>query len=244
MILRNTIKWELRKWWSLLAWTFGVLAVLWAVLVFIPVPQEYWHDAFNLIIGTAILLAGANAAFLGLLMIFAYPFLLSFGDLHKSALLEHQTARPYAYKLFIRLVLNVITYMLGIGVLSVTMRLLQRFEMWVDRDWFSNMLADSPVILLPMVYILAVGAPLVLLCGYKYFDVALSGLGNKIDGLDATGFFATGALTGSFPFMERIFEWLPFTAALAIMTIAYIAIAIVAVILISRFLDRFSEVSV
>ena len=244
MILRNTIKWELRKYYYRAGLPLVYLVIAWVILLIMPVSRDDWNALIDSILIMLLTTMALWAMAVGLYMILFHPFSTAFCDLHKATLIEHQTSRPYAYKLYVRIVLNIITFFAGVGVLWVTLRILQRFETWVDRAWFSNMLADSPVVMLPLVFMFAVGAPLMLLFGWRYFDLVLSKRHNDIDGLDITAMLAAGALTGLFAFMERIFQWMPFPAAVVIVTIVYIVITIVAVLLISRFIDRFAEVSV
>ncbi|MCL1884078.1 MAG: hypothetical protein FWF81_10055 [Defluviitaleaceae bacterium] len=184
MYIRATIKWELRKYMYRVGISIGFLLGSWAVLLLMPVPSDSWFAIFDAIAFILIFTAGVTAVLVGIYMVLIHPYYAAFGDFHKASLIEHQTSRTYSYKLCARILLNIFTYFIGLGSIWVTMALLQRFEAWADSDWFSGMLVDSTAFLIPMVFVFALGVPLVLLIGVNFLESALSGRGSNLDSLD------------------------------------------------------------
>ncbi|MCL2203980.1 MAG: hypothetical protein FWB88_08575 [Defluviitaleaceae bacterium] len=243
MIWRSTIKWELRKYfYRVFAIGGGFLLAAWAVLWLLPVPQAHWHPAVDTLVFIVFFAMSVVSVLIGLYMILIHPFTTSFCDLHQATLIEHQSGRPYVYKLSVRVVLNVVTYFMGVGVLLLTMRLLSPFEAWVDRAWFSNMLADSPVVFLPLAGIFALGAPLTLLLGYKYFDIFIAKRTDKVAGLDVVGAMIASGLISFGTLWDSIFIWFPLAAGVTIFVVVNLFLAIFAIWTIARFIDHNAEV--
>ena len=141
--LRNTIKWEVRKWRAhVLPFVLMVLAA-WLVMLVLQMvfaPVGSWEDLLEygttveVTVMTFILTFGGVSALVGLAIATHYPVVSAIGyEFCKKNLLEHGSGRPYATAMAVRMSINVMTYVIGTGILTVTFLLMGRSSMYVCR---------------------------------------------------------------------------------------------------------------
>lgn len=174
--LRTTVKWELRKWWRHIM--IASVPLMWLPLfLFIPIPQEHWADTLPMDILRgfmlyAIIASGLMMLLSGLYMMLVYPFSMVFTHRNSSTLLERGSGRSYGYQMCTRLVLNILTFCIGIGILWLTMRIGQRFTA-IDIQWLQNFLASDELYVFWEIFLLfTIILPLILRGCMIIFDSA------------------------------------------------------------------------
>jgi hypothetical protein len=126
--LLATIKWETIKWcnsalrYLLMALPF--LLVLWLN----PIPRDPMAGDTLILYDLAILLFMVMPSVVGLLLIVFYPiFSMAIYAYMPYAMMEHGSARPMAMVLSVRMLLNMLTFWLGIGLQATLAPLFERY---------------------------------------------------------------------------------------------------------------------
>jgi len=137
--LKATIKWEAIKWWHHVGKWLGIVLSLWMVML-MPVPGIHWDATLpGAVIRIMIMVIVTGAwiiAMVGALyLIFAYPFTFAISRFFiKSTVLEQGSSRSSAYHLSVRVILNIFTCAIGLGILFISLLIAQRFPMF-DVAW-------------------------------------------------------------------------------------------------------------
>jgi|GEM_PF-2323009 len=239
-MMRHVLKWELRKYAIRVGVCAIPLAAAWLILLLLPVGGEGTPVWLSAVLWALLIMASVLAAGVALYMVLVHPFAIVLCAFLKSSVMEHQTGCTYKYKLSIHMVLNILTYLLGMGVLRITMGLLRRFEYWVDANWFSNMLDDSSLYLMSLLPMMAVGVPLVLVFSFKLMAV-YSAHNKNITFRSTLGNYAALLLTLLSTYAERLIAWQAFMLPIIIATSAVLMVA--AVWSVSHFVDHIAEVT-
>jgi len=239
-LLGFNMKWEWRRWWHNTAVPCGAITLIaLVVLLIMPVPHEHWHGFIRSTLLALLIIALITAVVVAMYLMFVYPSLVAFRDLRATALLEHLTGGRYIHRLCVRLLINVVTFAAGFGIIWIGMLILQRFYD-ADIGWLTYLLADDndPVVILEIAHLFIFKIPLMLLATIKLvypFQNAGTRINESSSG-GAMALFAALLIDG------RLFGQSP-TALEAIIRGTATAILIVAaVILISRKYDKTLEV--
>ncbi|MCL2189218.1 MAG: hypothetical protein FWC16_10065 [Defluviitaleaceae bacterium] len=157
------LKWEARQWFDFFGIFLAILLCLWAVLFLIPVPRESWWNWPEAAARTIILLAGANALFIGVVLMLYYPVSMAFTGIVASAVLEWGNGWSYVYRLLVRTGLGICSYMLGVGIIWVTLFPIGQPFAVLDIPIMRNMLAVEDIhVFWELMFLMAVQIPVTL----------------------------------------------------------------------------------
>ena len=232
MILIYTLKWQVLKWLVIVGVPFLVFVPFLLLLALLPVPQAGWHNVYHEIVnGFAVPTALATLGVLGVYMMI-YPLFTVFGAaVCGGALIEHRPGHSYIHILCTRLLLNIITFLMGIGVLRVAWELAHRFtDSEIGR--LGNMLADYYFFgdILSMIFVFALALPLLLLLAIAMISDGLK-VRSGMDIWDWIGFL-----------MAVAFSWFALQDVhLAIQASIALPWATIVAIFVARYIDRCSE---
>jgi len=257
-LLAATIKWEAVRWLMSVGGWVAALLVCWGLLLVIPIPAEDSQEFLRTVLTFGISLLLPAPVFAAVYMMIFYPLISTSWSLRKIDPVSHMSGRPYAYKLYTRLAFNLVTYLMGIGVIPVTLVVLRRWEdMGVGRVWAAINNDASPIlrVLFEQMFAFALSIPLILLLVAYAFDGIYSKRGwwnehgfSIVDYLGAFfAFFAVYLASGHFA------DWLfsrinadggSFIMAQTVRGVIIMTAMIFAASFMARFIDKHGEASI